>query len=83
MILTPHQLFIDFTSTGGEMGFDARYVPYDIPSNGLTDGDFVGVTEFTGDVTAYTDGTQGYGIGDADGNYILEFDQLDSIYYSN
>ena len=74
--------FIDFTSTGGEMGFDARYEPYDIPSNGLTDGDFVGVTEFTGDVTAYTDGTQGYGIGDADGNYILEFDQLDLAGYS-
>lgn len=73
---------IDFTSTGGEMGFDARYEPYDVPSDGLTDGDWVGVTEFAGDVTAYTDGTQGYGIGDADGNYILEFDQLDLAGYS-
>jgi len=73
---------IDFTSTGGEMGFDARYEPYDIPDVGLTDGDWVGVTEFTGDVTAFTDGTKGYGIGDVDGNYILEFDQLDLTGYS-
>ncbi|MFT5249924.1 MAG: hypothetical protein ACI93P_001658 [bacterium] len=74
--------FVDFTSTGGEMGFNARYEPYDEPSDGLTDGDWVGVTEFTGDVTSYTDGTQGYGIGDADGNFILEFDQLDLTGYS-
>ena len=74
--------FVDFTSTGGEMGFDARYEPYDSPSDGLTDGDWVGVTEFTGDVTAYTDGVHGYGIGDADGNYILEFDTVDLTGYT-
>ncbi len=73
---------IDYTSTGGEIGFDARYEPYDVPGDGLTDGDWVGVTEFAGDVTAYTDGTQGYGIGDADGNFILEFDQVDLSGYS-
>ncbi len=64
------------------MGFDARYEPYDVPSNGLTDGDWVGVTDFTGDVTAFTDGAQGYGIGDVDGNYILEFDQIDLTGYT-
>lgn len=73
---------VDFTSTGGEMGYNARYEPYDVPSNGLTDGDWVGTTDFTGDVTAFTDGAQGYGIGDIDGNYILEFDTLDLTGYS-
>jgi len=69
--------FVNYTSTGGEMGFNARYEPYDEPSTGLTDGDFVGVTAFTGDVGEYTDGVQGYGIGDPDGNYILEFDVVE------
>ena len=73
---------VDFTSTGNEIGFDASYVPYDNPTNGLTDGDWVGVTGFTGDVTAFTDGVQGYGIGDVDGNYILEFDQVDLTGYT-
>ncbi|MCH2490361.1 MAG: T9SS type A sorting domain-containing protein [Flavobacteriales bacterium] len=73
--------FVDFTSTGGEIGFDASYVPYDTPGEGLTDGDFVGVTDFRPfdgtDPVDYTDGTQGYQISDVDGNYILEFDQVD------
>ncbi|MGV6829017.1 MAG: T9SS type A sorting domain-containing protein [Flavobacteriales bacterium] len=73
---------VDFTSTGGEMGFNARYEPYDTPSEGLSDGDWVGVTDFAGDVTAFTDGVQGYGIGDADGNYILEFDTVDLAGYT-
>ncbi|MFK5983152.1 MAG: T9SS type A sorting domain-containing protein [Flavobacteriaceae bacterium] len=73
---------VDFTSTGTELGFNARYTPYDAATNGLTDGDWVGVTDFTGDVTAFTDGTKGYGIGDVDGNYILEFDTVDLTGYS-
>ncbi len=70
--------FVDFAASGAEMGYDARYEPYDTPEVGLTDGDFVGVTDFTpsGDVT-YTDGTQGYQISDVDGNFILEFDTVD------
>ncbi|MCF6307825.1 MAG: hypothetical protein L3J09_07700, partial [Flavobacteriaceae bacterium] len=73
---------VDFTSTGTEMGFDARYEPYDNPSVGLTDGDWVGVTGFTGDVAAFSDGAQGYSIGDVDGNYILEFDPVDLTGYT-
>ena len=69
--------FINYTSTGGEMGFSARYEPYDEPSDGLTDGDWVGVTAFAGDVGAFSDGAQGYGIGDPDGNFILEFDVVE------
>lgn len=68
---------VNYTSTGGEIGFSSRYVPYDTPSNGLTDGDFVGVTDFAATVGAYTDGDKGFQISDADGNYILEFDEVD------
>ncbi|MEL6812611.1 MAG: choice-of-anchor I family protein [Bacteroidota bacterium] len=74
---------VDFTSTGGEIGFDASYVPYDTPGVGLTDGDFVGVTDFTGDVTAYTDGVQGYQLSDVDGNMIVEFDIVDFAGFIN
>ncbi|RDK87237.1 choice-of-anchor I family protein [Marinirhabdus gelatinilytica] len=71
------QSMVDFTTTATEMGFDARYEPYDTPDVGLTDGDFVGATSFTGDVGAYTDGVQGYNLSDTDGNMILEFDVVD------
>jgi len=73
--------FVNYTSTGGEMGFNARYEPYDNPSDGLTDGDWVGVTAFAGDVGEFSDGVQGYGVGDPDGNFILEFDVLDLTNY--
>ncbi len=69
--------FVNYTSTGGEMGFNARYEPYDEPSDGLTDGDWVGVSAFAGDVGEYTDGVQGYSVGDPDGNFILEFDVVE------
>ncbi len=74
---------VDFTTAGGEIGFDASYVPYNTPGTGLTDGDFVGVTDFTGDVTAYTDGTSGYQMSDVDGNMIVEFDIVDFAGFSN
>ncbi|GAB5400085.1 MAG: hypothetical protein Aureis2KO_16700 [Aureisphaera sp.] len=74
---------VDFTSTGGEMGYNATYVPYDTPGSGLTDGDFVGTTDFTGDVTSYTDGANGYQMSDPDGNMILEFDVVDFAGFSN
>ncbi len=75
---------VDFTSSGGEIGFNARYVPYDTPGVGLTDGDYVGVTTYTGGgVGSYPDGSQGYQISDTDGNFILEFDVVDLSGYSN
>lgn len=68
---------VNFTSTGGEMGFSASYAPYDEPGEGLVDGDFVGVTTFTPTGSdPYPDGDQGYQISDVDGNYILEFDEI-------
>ncbi len=68
---------VDFTSTGKEIGFNARYEPYDTPGVGLTDGDAVGVTDDppTGS-DPYTNGVQGYHISDVDGNFILEFDPI-------
>ncbi|MDN3722798.1 T9SS type A sorting domain-containing protein [Aequorivita sp. SDUM287046] len=69
---------VDFTSTGGELGFNATYTPYDTPDVGLTDGDFVGVTDFTPSPTVmFTDGSKGYQMNDIDGNMILTFDQVD------
>lgn len=78
LVNNPDEPVVDFVSTGDELGFNARYTPYDTPDVGLTDGDFVGVTNFqpTGDIM-YTDGVQGYQISDADGNFILEFDIVD------
>ncbi len=72
------QPVVDFTAAGGELGFNATYVPYDTPDVGLTDGDFVGVTDFTPSATVlFTDGDKGYQMNDIDGNMIVEFDQVD------
>ncbi len=72
--------FVNFTTTGGELGFTASYVPYDTPGVGLTDGDSVGVTTSTpsGD-NPFPDGEQGYKISDVDGNFILEFDEVEFL----
>ncbi len=69
---------VNYISTGGEIGFNASYEPYDTPGDGLTDGDDVGVTDNTptGSIP-YTEGIQGYQISDVDGNYILEFETVD------
>ena len=75
LINNPDEPIVNYTSTGGELGFNARYEPYDTPGDGLTDGDFVGVTDFTPtNNDPYPDGDQGYQISDSDGNFILEFE---------
>ena len=66
---------VNFTSTGGEMGFSSYY--YSTGSNGLTDGDYVGVTSFTGAVGAFTDGSQGFQMQDTDGIMEVVFDNVD------
>jgi hypothetical protein len=69
--------WVNFPATGSEMGFNASYAPYDSPGDGLSDGDFVGVTSFTPTGNdPYPDGNNGYQISDVDGNYILEFDTV-------
>ncbi len=42
--------------------------------SGLSDGDFVGVSNFAGAVGEYTEGTQGYQISDSDGIFNLYLD---------
>jgi len=69
------QSVVDFTADGTEMGFDAYYrnTRSDV---GLTDGDFVGATSFTGTVGSFTDGVQGYEMQDADGTMGMSFDTV-------
>ncbi len=69
------QSMVDFLNDGVEMGFDAYYrnTRNDV---GLTDGDFVGATNFAGQVGAFTDGVQGYELSDADGTMGLSFDTV-------
>ncbi len=63
-------------------GMDAGYIPYDPPGVGLTDGDYVGVTNYTGNVGAFYDGDQGYQMSDTDGIMTLTsavFDTAESV----
>ncbi|MDP7070298.1 MAG: hypothetical protein QF561_03005 [Phycisphaerales bacterium] len=62
----------DLVNNAGEAwvdvdGMDAGYIPFDPPGVGLTDGDYVGVTNYTGSVGAFYDGDQGYQMSDTDG----------------
>ncbi len=80
---------VDYTSIGGELGFDAYY--FNTRAGvGLTDGDYVGVTDYATVVGSYVDSSQGYQISDADGMMTVSIDQVDltgaiapfvSIYY--
>lgn len=78
---------VDFSSTGGEMGFDTYYVDGQV---GGADGTFLwGVSKFpTGDGTdnpsgeeydtgGFPDGTQAYVSSDADGLMEIQFDELE------
>ncbi len=71
--LTDHALldnadepFVNWTTNGNEIGFTSYYFNTR-DSGGLTDGDFVGVTDWTGSVDAYTDGIHGFELSDTDG----------------
>lgn len=83
LVNNPGEAEVDFSTSPTELGFDARYEPYITPGVGLTDGDFVGVTDFTGDVGTFPNGTKGYQFSDTDGNMILEFDVVDFNGYEN
>ena len=77
LVNNPGESPVDSTAaSAGTLGFDASYVNTrgDV---GLTDGDFVGVTSFTGDVGAFTDGSQGYELQDSDGLMRVTFDAID------
>ncbi|NIW50253.1 MAG: hypothetical protein GWN30_37420, partial [Gammaproteobacteria bacterium] len=66
LVNNPGQMTVNFTSTGGEIGFSAFYFN-SRDDVGLTDGDYFGVTDYTGQVGSYTSGSQGYEMTDADG----------------
>ena len=78
-----HQLYnnvgeamVEWVPDGAEMGFTAWYINTrdDV---GLTDGDYVGVTTYTGGgVGSYPDGAQGYQLSDCDGKMLVEFDTV-------
>ena len=53
------------TVTPGDLGYTASYIS--TGSNGLTDGDYFGVTNYASTVGAFTDGDQGYQMSDSDG----------------
>lgn len=66
---------VNYTSIGGEIGFTSYY--YNTRGDvGLTDGDYVGVTAYTGDVAAFTDGVQGFEFSDCDGYMVTTFDTV-------
>ena len=76
------QSVVDFTADGTEMGFDAYYrnTRNDV---GLTDGDFVGATNFAGTVGSFTDGSQGYELQDADGLMGVQFDTVTPVSFTD
>jgi len=63
-------------TNGSEMGFQLYYES--TGSNGLTDGDFFGVVDYTGTVGSFIDGDKGYEMSDVDGIATLEFDAVDA-----
>jgi len=83
--LTDHALInnagespVNFTPSGGSdtLGFSSVY-ENTRDSSGLSEGDFVGVTDFTGTVGSFTDGTRGFQIGDPDGKMITTTSEMD------
>lgn len=80
--LVDHQLFnnegeamVQWTATGAEMGFTAWYVNTR-DGTGLVDGDYVGVTDYTGSVGDFPEGVQGYQFSDTDGLMRVDFDTM-------
>jgi hypothetical protein len=78
--LVDHQLFnndgegsVEYDGSGAEMGFTAWYVNTR-DGVGLTDGDYVGVTDYTGTVGEFPDGANGYEMSDADGLMRVDFE---------
>ncbi|SDE13005.1 VCBS repeat-containing protein [Salipiger thiooxidans] len=65
------QATVDSTSFAG-LGYDLSWVNTR-GDTGISDGDYIGVQDFTGTVGAYTDGAQGYELQDADGLLRLTF----------
>ena len=82
LINNPGESDVNFAGNGNELGFSARYLNTrnDV---GLSDGDDIGVTNYVSDVSAFTDGTQGYRTNDIDGRIELIFDPVDLTGYTD
>ena len=61
-------------TNGSEMGFTMFYTS--TGGEGLTDGDYFGTANYLGTVGNYTDGTQGYQMGDVDGMATLTLENV-------
>lgn len=73
----------DLVNNDGEAWVDvddmnAAYIPFDSPGVGLTDGDYVGVTSYTGGTGGFYDGVQAYQMSDTDGIMTLTSDVFDT-----
>lgn len=79
----PDEPIVNWVGAGASLGFQSRYIPYDNPGVGLTDGDPVGVSDSVATIGMYPDGAQGFRMSDCDGNFILEFDPVDLSGVSN
>src|SRR5210317_239950 len=72
LVNNTNEALVDHIASGNEIGFNARYVPYDTPGIGLTDGDAVGViADPPNNSDPFPHGDNGYMISDVDGNFIL------------
>jgi hypothetical protein len=71
--------FVDFTSTGTEIGFNSEFVPVaSISSSSLGFiSERIGVTTALEDVLPFPDGTQAFHMEDADGAIRITFDKVD------
>lgn len=79
----PGEAWVDYDGADGSMAFNAWYFNTR-NSSGLVDGDYVGVTSFTGSgVGAYTDGVQGYQFSDTDGYMEIQFGSVDLSSWTN
>ena len=76
------QPIVNYESIGGELGFQSYY--YNTRNSaGLTDGDYIGLTNNLDDVGTYSDGSQGFVISDADGYMVTTLDTLDITGYNS
>jgi hypothetical protein len=73
----------DLVNNAGEAwvdvdGMNATYTPFDPAGVGLVDGDYVGVTNYTGGTGGFYDGDQAYQMSDTDGIMSLTSDVYDN-----
>ncbi len=75
--------YTDDNLLAGELNFgtffeDTRNTGEGGPIDPFESNDFIGITDFTGDVGSFDSGTQGFEFNDADGTIIVDFDGFDA-----